>query len=129
LLSIALERSCFYASINRFVDEVRALVKGAPTPIRWFIVDAGAITDLDCSAAQAMRELVDELTSQSVRMIFARANPYLGLTWTGTASRRRSAKAGSSPRFTKPSPRRAAVCWGECRAIVSSKILGCNSVV
>jgi sulfate permease, SulP family len=67
----------FYANINRFVDEVRALVKGAPTPIRWFIVDAGAITDLDYSAAQAIRELIDELTSQRIRMIFGRVNPYL----------------------------------------------------
>jgi sulfate permease, SulP family len=67
----------FYANINRFVDEVRALVKGAPTPVRWFIVDAGAITDLDYSAAQAIRELIDELTSQRIRMIFARVNPYL----------------------------------------------------
>ena len=67
----------FYANINRFVDEVRALVKGAPTPIRRFIVDAGAITDLDYSAAQAIRELIDELTSQKIQMIFARVNPYL----------------------------------------------------
>jgi sulfate permease, SulP family len=67
----------FYANINRFVDEVRALVKGAPTPIRWFIVDAGAITDLDYSAAQEIRELIDELTSQKIRMIFARVSPYL----------------------------------------------------
>jgi sulfate permease, SulP family len=67
----------FYANINRFVDDVRALVKGAPTPVRWFMVEAGAITDLDYSAAQAIRELIDELASQKIRMIFARVNPYL----------------------------------------------------
>jgi len=27
----------FYANINRFVDEVLALVKGAPTPVRYAI--------------------------------------------------------------------------------------------
>ena len=37
----------FYANDNRFADEVRALVERAPTPVRWFIVDAGAITDID----------------------------------------------------------------------------------
>ena len=41
----------FYANHNRFADEVRTLVERAPTPIRWFIVDAGAITDIDYSAA------------------------------------------------------------------------------
>ena len=43
----------FYANIDRFVDGVRALVESAPTPVRWFIVDAGAITDIDYSAARA----------------------------------------------------------------------------
>jgi sulfate permease, SulP family len=51
----------FYANDNRFVDEVRNLVQHAPTPIRWFIVDAGAITDIDYSAAQSIRDLLDEL--------------------------------------------------------------------
>ena len=33
----------------------------APTPVHWFIVDAGAITDIDYSAAQSMRDLLDDL--------------------------------------------------------------------
>ncbi len=67
----------FYANENRFVDQVRALVKQAPDPVRWFIVDAGAITDIDYSAAQSIRALLDELTHQNVGVIFARVNPYL----------------------------------------------------
>jgi SulP family sulfate permease len=31
---------------------VRPLVEGAPTPVRWFIVDASPIMDIDYSAAQ-----------------------------------------------------------------------------
>ena len=67
----------FYANDNRFVDEVRNLVERAPTPIRWFIVDAGAITDMDYSAAQSIRDLLNELSRQKVGMIFARVSPYL----------------------------------------------------
>jgi len=67
----------FYANANRFADEVRSLVKRAPTPIRWFIVDAGAITDIDYSAAQSMRDLIDDLTHQGVGIVFARVSPYL----------------------------------------------------
>jgi sulfate permease, SulP family len=37
----------FYANANRFADRVRALVEHAPTPVRWFIVDAGPIADID----------------------------------------------------------------------------------
>jgi high affinity sulfate transporter 1 len=67
----------FYANHNRFVDEVRILVERAPTPVRWFIVDAGAITDVDYSAAQSIRDLLDELTRRRVCIVFARVNPYL----------------------------------------------------
>jgi sulfate permease, SulP family len=67
----------FYANDNRFADEVRGLVKRAPTPVRWFIIDAGAITDLDYSAARSIRDLIDDLCRQGVSMIFARVNPYL----------------------------------------------------
>ncbi|MGO8915471.1 MAG: SulP family inorganic anion transporter [Stellaceae bacterium] len=67
----------FYANQNRFADEVRALVAQAPTPVRWFIVDAGAITDIDFTAAQSLRDLLDELARQKTRMIFGRVNPYL----------------------------------------------------
>ena len=67
----------FYANQNRFADEVRALVAQAPTPVHRFIVDAGAITDIDYSAAQTLRDLIDELARQEVGMIFGRVNPYL----------------------------------------------------
>jgi MFS superfamily sulfate permease-like transporter len=67
----------FYANQNRFVDEVRALVEQAPTPVRWFIVDAGAITDIDYSAAQSVRDLLADLSRQNVAVIFGRVSPYL----------------------------------------------------
>ncbi len=67
----------FYANDHRFTDEVRTLVEHAPTPVRWFIVDAGAITDLDYSAARSIRELLDDPALQKVSMIFARVSPYL----------------------------------------------------
>jgi SulP family sulfate permease len=67
----------FYANQDGFIDEVRALVARAPTPVRWFVVDAGAITDIDYSAAHAVRHLIEDLTRQGVAMVFARVNPYL----------------------------------------------------
>jgi sulfate permease, SulP family len=67
----------FYANDHRFTDDVRALVAQAPTPVRWFVVDAEAITDLDYSAARSIHELLDDLARQKVGMIFARVSPYL----------------------------------------------------
>ncbi len=67
----------FYANETHFADEVRALVKHAPDPVHWIVVDAGAITDIDYSAAQALRELLNELDRQGVSVAFARVSSYL----------------------------------------------------
>jgi SulP family sulfate permease len=56
---------------------VRALIVCAPTPVRWFIVDASAITDVDYSAAQSVRDLIDEMKPRGVQIVFARVTPYL----------------------------------------------------
>ena len=77
LIVYRFDSDLFYANANRFAVEVRALVDGAPTPIRWFIVDAGAITDIDYSAGQAIRDLLDDLTRQGIAVVFARVSPYL----------------------------------------------------
>ena len=67
----------FFANAKRFADQVRALVDCAPTPVRWFVVDASAITDIDYSAAQSIRDFIDELKRRDVQIVFARVTPYL----------------------------------------------------
>jgi MFS superfamily sulfate permease-like transporter len=67
----------FYANQGRFCSEVRALVRDAPTPVRYFVVDAAPITDLDYSASRSLRDLVEELGAKGVQMIFGRVSPYL----------------------------------------------------
>jgi sulfate permease, SulP family len=67
----------FFANAKRFGDQVRALVDGAPTPVRWFVVDASVITDIDYSAAQSIRDFIDELKRRRVQIVFARVSPYL----------------------------------------------------
>ena len=67
----------FYANANRFTGEVRGLVEHAPTRVRCLIVDAGAITDIDYSAAQSIRDLLDDLSEKGVDVVFARVSPYL----------------------------------------------------
>ena len=49
----------FYANADRFADEVRGLVAGAPEPVRWFIIDCAAIFDVDYTAARTVRDLID----------------------------------------------------------------------
>ena len=67
----------FYANESRFADEVRALVAHAPTPVRWFVIDGSAITDIDYTAARSLRDLIDDLTARHVGLVFARVTPDL----------------------------------------------------
>ena len=67
----------FYANASRFADEVRALIAHAPTPVRWFVIEAAAITDLDYSAAKSLRDLLGDLARQDVNVAFARVGPFL----------------------------------------------------
>jgi MFS superfamily sulfate permease-like transporter len=67
----------FYANYTRFIDDVQALVDHAPSPLSWFVVDASAITDIDFSAAHAIRDLLDDLMSRNITIVFARASSFL----------------------------------------------------
>jgi sulfate permease, SulP family len=62
----------FYANASRFADEITTLVGSSPTSVRWLIVDAEAITNIDYSAARTVEELKKELTKAGVMFGFAR---------------------------------------------------------
>ncbi len=62
----------YYANATRFADEILAIVGPSPSPVRWFIVDAEAITNIDYSAARVVQELKKDLTNAGVNFGFAR---------------------------------------------------------
>jgi SulP family sulfate permease len=63
-----------FSNASHFVERVRQLVAASPTPVRWFLVDAQAITDIDITAAEALRALNKELEQQRIALKFAHAN-------------------------------------------------------
>ncbi|QQC67219.1 SulP family inorganic anion transporter [Paraburkholderia ginsengisoli] len=67
----------FYANDHFFVDDTRRLIDRAPSAVRWFVIDASAITDLDYSAARSVGELCVALKRGGIEVIFARVNRYL----------------------------------------------------
>jgi len=64
----------YYANASFFAEEARRLASGAPSPVRWLAVSAGAISDLDYSAAAAIRELLQDLAKQGTRFAMARVS-------------------------------------------------------
>jgi SulP family sulfate permease len=67
----------FYANAGRFADDVRGLIAQAPTPVSWLVVDAGAITHMDYSAARMLRALQDDLTRDGVVLVLVHAQSSL----------------------------------------------------
>ena len=67
----------FYANADRFADEARALVDGAPTPVLWFVMDTSAVTQVDYSAARTVLDLFDELAAKKVNIALGRVSPFL----------------------------------------------------
>lgn len=63
----------FYANASLFDKEVRGLVGPTPSPVRWLIVDAEAITNVDYTAARMVRQLHKELVDRGVVLAFARS--------------------------------------------------------
>ena len=61
----------FYANAGMFSDEIRGLAGPAPSPLRWLVVDAGAITNVDYTAARVVRQLHKELARRGVELVFA----------------------------------------------------------
>jgi MFS superfamily sulfate permease-like transporter len=67
--------SLYYANAARFTGEVLDLVEGADPPLRWFVIDCGAIGDVDYSGSDAIRQVLDELSRKNVSLALSDVNP------------------------------------------------------
>jgi SulP family sulfate permease len=61
----------FYANANRFSEDVRMLAGSGASPVHWLVVDAGAITNVDFTAARVVCEIVKDLRALGTGMVFA----------------------------------------------------------
>jgi high affinity sulfate transporter 1 len=61
----------FFANAEEFADEVRQAIASSPTPVRWVVVAAEPITDLDTTAADVLKEVDGELAAQGIDLRFA----------------------------------------------------------
>ena len=74
LIIFRYDSELFYANANRFVDDVQALVVGAPVPVEWLILDASSLDSIDYSAGNALHGLLDYLEHHNVTMVLARVD-------------------------------------------------------
>jgi high affinity sulfate transporter 1 len=61
----------FFANAARFQERVLRQVRRGGPDVRWIVVAAEPITDVDATAAAELRELLDDLDERHVRFAFA----------------------------------------------------------
>jgi high affinity sulfate transporter 1 len=61
----------FFANAEVFADRLRLAIASSPTPVRWVILAAEPVTDLDTTAADVLQQLDEELAAEGVDLRFA----------------------------------------------------------
>ncbi len=67
LLVYRFDGPLFFANANYFKNQVIELAEGLDPPLRWFILDAEAITDVDSTALETLEEVRRHLTGSGGR--------------------------------------------------------------
>jgi MFS superfamily sulfate permease-like transporter len=64
----------YFANTSRFLDDVERLVAQAPAPVRWFVLDAEAMVDVDTAGAGALRQVITLLQKRNITFAVSRAD-------------------------------------------------------
>jgi MFS superfamily sulfate permease-like transporter len=64
----------YFANATLFLDDVERLVSEASTPVRWFVLDAQAMVDIDTTGAGVLRQAITLLKKQNITFAISRAD-------------------------------------------------------
>jgi sulfate permease, SulP family len=64
----------YFANASLFLDDVERLIARSPTPVRWFVLDAQAMVDIDTTGAEALRQTIDLLAEHGISFAVSRAD-------------------------------------------------------
>ncbi len=77
LIVFRFDAQLFYANASRFSDDLKALVDGAPEPVRWVLIDAAPLDDVDYSAGVQLKDLGAYLAARGIRVGLVRGDDAL----------------------------------------------------
>jgi len=64
----------YFANATLFLEEVEQLVDRATTPVRWFVLDAEAMIDIDTTGAGVLRQAITLLDERNITFAVSRAD-------------------------------------------------------
>lgn len=66
--------SLYFANANLFLEDVEALVTQAAEPVKWFVLDAEAMADIDTTGAETLAQSLTLLAGRGITLAISRAN-------------------------------------------------------
>ncbi len=64
----------FFANATIFLEQARRLIAQAQHPVRWFLINAEPITDVDATAAMTFVEFDSDMDARGIQIAIARAS-------------------------------------------------------
>jgi high affinity sulfate transporter 1 len=77
VLVYRLDDRLFFANARYFKGRVREAVRAAPTPVRWLVLDAEAITHTDATGLAALADVVRDLRRSEITLVIARLRTHM----------------------------------------------------
>lgn len=71
LIVFRFDSPLFFANAQHFQRRLARAIRTAPSPVRWVILAAEPITDIDTTAAETLAEIHAELEARDIRLAFA----------------------------------------------------------
>ena len=75
LVIYAFGAELFYANATRFTEEIMGIIEASDPPLKWLVVDAAAIGDIDYSGADTVRQIAGELERQNAKLVLCSVDP------------------------------------------------------
>jgi SulP family sulfate permease len=72
IILVRVDAQFYFGNVSFLKETVRKLVRDSETPVRYFVLEAAGVNDLDSAAASTLAELDEELASQGVRLVLTR---------------------------------------------------------
>jgi len=74
LIVYRFEAPLYFANANLFMEQIEQLVTQASKPVKWFVLDAQAIFDIDTTGAETLNQVLALLADRGVTFALSRVN-------------------------------------------------------
>ena len=72
IILVRVDAQFYFGNVSFLKETVRSLLRDSETPVRYFVLEAAGVNDLDSAAAATLAELDQELAAQGVRLVLTR---------------------------------------------------------